>query len=59
MREMVRPNRHITFIVAKKLKLQFILPYGICGGRGLVENFRIPSYNQEGLQLPKNPSYDI
>jgi len=53
----VWPNRHITFIVAKKPNSQFILlylRYIICIGRGLVENViwgeglaenvRIPSY---------------
>jgi len=64
------PNRHITFIVAKKLDLQFILLYlrYMWGGGGdwlktsyggLAENVRIPSYGGRGLKLLKNPSYDI
>jgi len=55
------PYRHITFIVAKKLNLQFILLfYGIFGegvveniiwGRGLAENVRIPSYRGRGSKI--------
>jgi len=55
--EGIWPNRHIAFIVAKKLNLQLCCIYGICGrgvgwkrhmgGRGLAENVRIPSYRGE------------
>jgi len=52
------PNRHITFIVAKKLNLQFILLYlryweGVGWkhhmGEVLAENVRKPSYRGEGV----------
>jgi len=53
------PNRHITFILAKKLHLQFILlRLQYCGGlvenviweEGLAENVRIPS-NRKGSKI--------
>jgi len=50
MGEGVWPNRHITFIVAKKLNLQFILLYlRYMWGEGLVENVGILSYERVGL----------
>jgi len=66
------PNRHITFIVAKKSLIYiFYSIYGICGGKvlveksngaeGLAENVKIPPYGLwgRGLKLLKKPSYDI
>jgi len=53
------PNLHITvtFIVAKKLNLRFILLYfRYLWGSGLVEN--VIGWGR-GLKLLKKPSYDI
>jgi len=64
------PNRHITFIMAKKANSQFLLLYlqymwgrglveNVTWGRGLAENVRIPLYGGRGLKLLKKPPYDI
>jgi len=51
MEEGVWPNHHISFIVAKKSLIYslFSSNYSKCGGRGLAENVRIPSYGEEGV----------
>jgi len=44
--------------VAKKLDLQFILlylRYTVCGGRGMVENVRIPSYGGRESKFTQKP----
>jgi len=64
MGEVVWPNRHITFIVAKKSLIYslFCSIYGICGERGwlktsygggeeLAENVRIPSYGEKRSEI--------
>jgi len=39
-------------VAKKRLNLQFIyLYYGICRGRGLAENVKIPSYRGKGSKI--------